>query len=107
MTSIEKVGFYLNSFDLEDPNYDFACYIKEKLAEQQAQVTGNGMHEEDNNESAEVNTPEVDKTEENLEGKLMEGAFKDLDVLNQLNEEKEQIKTSELLAELIKRLRSN
>lgn len=107
MTSLEKIAVYLNSFDPQDPNFDFACYIKEKVADSVSQLRQNEMHEEENNESNQMETPEVDKTNENVEGKMMEGAFQDLDVLNQLQEEKQEIKTSGVVTNLLQRLRSN
>jgi hypothetical protein len=92
MNSLEKVAVYLDSFNPEDKNYDYACYIREKLADIQGTQTAgitSDSEEDENTEAEGVETAEQDKTNQNLEGNLMTGAFKDLDVLNQLQDEKE------------------
>jgi phosphatidate phosphatase PAH1 len=91
MTSLEKLAVYFDSFTPEDPNYDYACFLREKIA---SVVPGpdtpatQQMHEEDNNESHEMETAGQDKAKENLEGKLMEPAFQDLEAMNQIEKEK-------------------
>lgn len=109
MASLEKVSFYLEAFQPGDANYDFACYIKEKLAEANL-INANiqdGAHEEENNNAQEVETAEFDKTRENVEGKLMEPAFQDLDALNQIDKEKQEIKTAQLVKNFLDKLRSS
>jgi hypothetical protein len=108
MTSLEKVSTYLAAFQPGDANYDFACFIKEKLA--QAGV-GYGfgdtpIHEEENNDAQEVETAGLDKTEENLEGKIMEPAFQDLEALNQIDKEKQEVKTAQTIKAFLDKLRS-
>ncbi len=100
MTSLEKLASYFDSFSPGDPNYDYVCFLRQKLAgaeTPQKDITPTGteaLHEEDNDEAREVETAEGDKTQENLEGKLMEPAFQDLEVLNQIEAEKKQKQAS-------------
>lgn len=107
MTSLEKVSYYLDAFQPGDANYDFACYIKEKLAEGEFLNNSNPQqnHEEENNNAQEVETSEFDKTHQNVEGKLMEPAFQDLEVLNQLDKEKQEIKTAEAIKQFLSKIR--
>lgn len=109
MASLEKVSFYLEAFQPGDANYDFACYIKEKLAESGMGNTAfqSGIHEEENNNAQEVETSEFDKTKENYEGNVMEPAFRDLAVLNQLEKEKQEIKTAQAVKNFLDKLRSS
>ena len=90
MNSLEKVATYLDSFGPEDKNYDYVCYIKEKLADMQAtQSSGiiNGDEEEENSDATKLETAEQDKANHNIEGALMEGAFRDLDTLNHIDDQ--------------------
>jgi hypothetical protein len=92
MNSLEKVAAYLDSFGPEDKNYDYVCYIREKLADIQGTQTGgivSDNEEDENSEAKNVEIAEQDKALQNLEGNLMTGAFQDLDVLNQLQDQKE------------------
>jgi hypothetical protein len=111
MSSLNKVSVYLESFQPNDASYDYACYIKEKLAAlesiQPTQGTVNNGHIEENDSSSELETPDVDKTKENVEGALMEPAFKDFQVLNELDKEKAQIKTAKALKVFLNKLRNN
>lgn len=95
MTSLEKLAVYFDSFGPEDPSYDYACFLREKIAslapEVGKHVEEHQQHEEDNDESRQVETAETDKTHENLEGKLMEPAFQDLEALNKIEAEKEKV----------------
>jgi hypothetical protein len=109
MSSLEKVAFYLDAFQPGDANYDFACYIKEKLANVDISQNSSqsGIHEEENNNAQEVETSEFDKTKENYEGNLMQPAFQDLDVLNQLDKQKQEIKTAQAIKNFLNKLRSS
>lgn len=110
MNSLEKVATYLDSFGPEDKNYDYVCYIREKLADIQGTQTGgitSDSEEDQNTETVGVETAEQDKTNQNLEGNLMTGAFKDLDVLNQLQDEKEKgldVKKASPVKDLLSRI---
>ncbi len=99
-TSFEKLAKYLNSFSPEDGSYDFACYIKEKIAGLEA-PTG---HEEENNQADELAVPGVDKTKDDAEGSMMSPAFEDLERLNETEKEKAKIKTAKSLLEILKTL---
>jgi hypothetical protein len=109
MESLEKVASYLDSFGPQDPNYDYVCYIREKLANiQGTQASGeiNDDPEESVDEASKLETADQDKSHENLEGSLMEGAFKDLDVLNELdnpNTKKASSPVKDLLDKLTRR----
>lgn len=109
MTSLEKVSTYLEAFQPGDANYDFACYLREKLANLSAanMASPGGIHEEENNNAQEVETSEFDKTKDNYEGKLMEPAFQDLEVLNQIDKEKQEVKTAQVVKNLLHKLRSS
>ena len=100
MTSFEKLAKYLDSFPSEDSSYDFACYIKEKIASLEA-PTG---HEEENNQADELAVPGVDKAKEDTEGAMMSPAFKDLEYLNEAEKEKSQIKTAKNSLGVLKNL---
>jgi hypothetical protein len=109
MESLEKVANYLDSFGPQDPNYDYVCYIREKLADiQAAQTAGviNDDPDESVDEASKLETAEQDKANQNLEGSLMDGAFKDLDVLNELdnpNTKKASSPVKDLLDKLTRR----
>lgn len=93
MTDFSKLAEYLDSFHRENPSYDLACYIKEKIATdlKDTSTVNNGDEEELEDNDVTMSTPEQ-QSSENMEGGIMDGAFKELDVLNQLEEEKEKIK---------------
>ena len=80
MASLEKIAEYLDSFKEDDANYDYACYIKHKLAEYTSNNSSDGSGISTDEDLGHV-APEAqitDKTKENLEGSLMEPAFKEL-----------------------------
>jgi hypothetical protein len=89
MFDLTKLSVFLDSVVEQDPNYDYACYIKEKLAEDHRDpfTVNNG----DNYELAEPDvttaTPKQ-QTADNFEGQLMDDAFQELSVQNMLDEEK-------------------
>lgn len=93
MLDFTKLAAYLDSFEGGDPNYDAACYIKAKLAEDihDRKTINNAEDEELDDNDITMATPEQ-QSEENTEGKMMDGVFKEFDVLNKLKEEKEEIK---------------
>jgi len=106
MNSLEKISSYLSSFGPEEQNYDYVCYIKEKLADMQAtQSTGetSNQDEQENTDASKVEVAEQDKTQKNLEGELMDGAFRDLDVLNDLEEDKT-VKKASPITDLLNKL---
>ena len=92
MADFTKLAAFLDSFTKDDVNYDVACYIKSKIAEdlQDRETVNNG--ESDNLQDTDVTMSTPDQQAgDNLEGEIMSPAFKELDVLNQLDEEKEKI----------------
>jgi hypothetical protein len=99
-TSFEKLAKYLDSFSSEDGSYDFACYIKEKIARLEA-PTG---HEEENNQADELAVPGADKTKDDLEGSMMSPAFEDLDRLNAVEKDKDRVKIAKSLLVGLKNL---
>ena len=93
MPNFTKLATYLDAFEPGDPDYDLVCFIKTKISEdiQDKETINNG--EEDDLEDNEITMATPDQqSASNDEGKLMDGAFQELDVLNQLKEEKEAIK---------------
>jgi hypothetical protein len=108
MTSLEKISAYLDTINVGDDNYDYACYIREKLAsvspDPSSATADNDIDaQEENNEADQLQTANPDKSKQNHEGSLMDGAFKDLDVLNKLDEEKE-IKIASPVKDLLSKL---
>lgn len=93
MPDFTKLAAFLDSFSKEDPSYDAACYIKSKIAEdlQDTSTVNNGDADDLTDNDVTMATPEQ-QTSENLEGELMSGAFAELDALNQIKEEKEEVK---------------
>jgi hypothetical protein len=87
-----KLANYLDSFSKEDPNYDLACFIKEKIATDinDRETINNGDDEELEDNDVTMATPDQ-QSSENTEGDMMSGAFQELDVQNALKEEKEKI----------------
>jgi hypothetical protein len=93
MLDFTKLAAYLDSFKGGDPHYDAACYIKTKLAEDMhdAKTINNAEDEELDDNDVTMATPEQ-QADENVEGRMMDGVFKEFEVLNKLKEEKEEIK---------------
>ena len=93
MPDFTKLAAFLDSFSKEDPSYDAACYIKSKIAEdlQDTSTVNNGDADDLTDNDVTMATPEQ-QTSENLEGELMSGVFAELDALNQIKEEKEEVK---------------
>jgi len=96
MIDFTKLAAYLGSFEKGDPNYDAACFIKDKLANdlKDTGTVNNGEEEDLDDNEITMSTPDQ-QSSENLEGNLMSPAFKELDVLNQLQKEKEEVNVSE------------
>jgi hypothetical protein len=92
MIDFTKLASFLDSFEKDHPSYDAVEFIKEKIAQDlfDSGTVNNG--EEDNLQDTEVTmaTPEQ-QSQENREGELMGGAFKELDVLNKLEKDKEKV----------------
>jgi hypothetical protein len=93
MPDFTKLAAYLDSFSKESPDYDTAQYIKSKIAAdlKDTNTVNNGEDAELDDNDVTMSTPEQ-QTQENQEGEEMHGAFKELDVMNQLKEEKEEVK---------------
>jgi hypothetical protein len=92
MNSFEKISQFLDSFDPADQNYDYANYVREKLAEYSSVESGasNFIEQDQDKDIEEQGELEgSDKAQDNIEGKLMEPSFKDL-------EEPEKIKKDEI-----------
>lgn len=92
MPDFTKLAAYLDSFDKNSPDYDTVCFIKSKIAEDlnDRQTINNGEADDLTDNEITMSTPEQ-QSQDNHEGELMAPAFKELDVLNQLKEEKEQV----------------
>jgi hypothetical protein len=92
MSDFTKLAGYFESFAKDDPNYDLVCFIKSKLGEDfvDRQTINNGEDSELDNNDVTMATP-AQQSSSNVEGELMSGAFKELDVLNQIKEEKEKV----------------
>jgi hypothetical protein len=91
MNSFEKISQFLDSFDPADQNYDYANYVREKLAEYSSLAPAdNNIIDQDRDKDVEEQgeLAGVDKAQDNIEGKLMEPSFKDL-------EEPEEVKKNE------------
>jgi hypothetical protein len=88
----QKLASYLDGFGPEDPDYDTVCFIKAKIAKdlQDSQTVNNGEEDDLEDNDITMSTPEQ-QSQDNLEGEIMGGAFKELDVLNDLKEEKEEV----------------
>jgi hypothetical protein len=106
MEAFEKIAAFLDTFSPEDENYDYACYVKHKLAEQtdpkNLQSSLNSNEDKDIEETGELAEP--DKAIENYEGSLMEPAFKDLeeDLAEKKAEEPSQVYIRDFLERLKK-----
>jgi hypothetical protein len=92
MLDFTKLAAYLDSFDKEDPSYDLVSFIKDKIAQdfKDPETINNGDEQELEDNDITTATPEQ-QSSENVEGDLMDGAFKELEVLNQIKEQKEQV----------------
>jgi len=92
MPALTKLATYLASFHKGDLNYDTACYLRSKLAEDlnDSATVNNGEDEQLEDTDVTMSTPEQ-QSRENTEGDIMFGAFRELDVQNKLKEEKEKI----------------
>jgi hypothetical protein len=92
MSDLVKLASFLDSFKKEDPGYDAACFIKAKIAEDFAdkQTINNGEETSLDNNDITMSTPEQ-QSAQNIEGQEMNGAFKELDALNDIKEKKEDI----------------
>ena len=93
MPDFTKLAAYLDSFDRQDPNYDIACFIKSKIAQDLSdpRTVNNSGDEEIGDNDITMATPEQ-QSENNTEGELMSGAFREFDVLNKMQKEKEEVK---------------
>jgi len=92
MADFTKLAAFLDSFSKDNLNYDAACYIKAKIAEdlQDRQTVNNGESDDLQDNEVTMATPDQ-QAGSNLEGELMSPAFRELDALNQLDEEKEKV----------------
>jgi hypothetical protein len=93
MPDFTKLAAYLDSFDKNSADYDTVCFIKSKIAEdlKDTSTINNGEADDLTDNDVTMATPEQ-QSQENTEGAMMGGAFKELDVLNQLQKEKEEVK---------------
>lgn len=93
MADFTKLANFFDSFTKEHPDYDAVCFIRQKIAEQLAadNVVNNGESDDLSDTDVTMNTPEH-KEKNNQEGGLMEGAFKEMDIKNKLDEQKEEIR---------------
>jgi len=92
MRDFAKLAAFLDSFEQGDPDYDLACFIKAKVGKdlQDSGTVNNGEDGALDNNDITMSTAEQ-QSGDNVEGNLMSDAFKELDVLNQIDEEKEKI----------------
>ena len=93
MPDFTKLAAYLDSFDHGDVNYDIACFIKSKIAQDfsDPRTINNTDDEELGDNDVTMATPDQ-QAESNTEGELMGGAFREFDALNKLQKEKEEVK---------------
>lgn len=93
MPDFTKLAAYLDSFDHGDVNYDIACFIKSKIAQDfsDPRTINNTDDEELGDNDITMATPDQ-QAESNAEGELMSGAFREFDALNKMQKEKEEIK---------------
>ena len=92
MPDFTKLASYLNSFDKSSPNYDVVCYLKNKIAEdfEDTSTVNNGEEDDLDDNDVTMNTPEH-QSEKNTEGDMMDGAFSELDALNEIDKQKDVI----------------
>lgn len=93
MLDLTKLATYLDTFAKGDPNYDTACFIKSKIAAdlQDRETINNGEEDDLTDNDITMSTPDQ-QASSNHEGEIMSGVFQELDALNQIKEEKEEIK---------------
>jgi len=87
-----KLAGFLDSFEKDHPSYDVVEFIKEKIAQDlfDSGTVNNGQ--EDNLQDTDITmSTSEQQAQENTEGEFMHGAFKELDVLNKLKEQREQV----------------
>jgi hypothetical protein len=96
MPDFTKLAAYLDSFDPGDVNYDIACFIKSKIAQDfsDPRTINNADDEELGDNDVTMATPDQ-QAESNTEGALMSGAFREFDALNKLQKEKEEVQLSD------------
>lgn len=92
MADFTKLATFLDSFDKSSNDYDLACFIKAKIAKDLSdqETINNGEKDDLDDNDITMSTPEQ-QSESNTEGALMAGAFKELDALNKIDEEKEKV----------------
>ena len=92
MLDFTKLAAYLDNFTQDDPGYDTVCYIKSKIAQdlQDPKTINNANDEELDDNEVTMSTGEQ-RAQDNAEGEIMSGAFKELDVLNKIKEEKDEV----------------
>ena len=95
MADLTKLAVYLESFGPDDPNYDQACFLKAKIAfdQEDPNTINNGGAEELGDTDVTTSSGEQ-RSSTDTEGDLMGDAFKELDVLNQIDEQKEEVNTA-------------
>lgn len=96
MSDFTKLAAYLESFQKGDPNYDIACFIKAKIGKdtQDNATINNGEEDDLGDNDITMSTPEQ-QSNDNTEGKLMNGAFEELDALNEIKDREEDVKLPE------------
>jgi len=108
MPSLEKIAQFLNSFEIADENYDYANYILQKLSELENLEQDNQQDNQQDQDIAELEPLSRDnQTEDNYEGNIMAGAFKDLedseDVSQEANKATEKINYVRAFLEKLKK----
>lgn len=95
MPNLTKLAAFLDSFKKDDPNYETACFIKSKIAEDlnDSSTINNGADEQLDDNEVTMATPEQ-QAQDNYEGGLLSPAFKELDALNKIEEDKDKIDMS-------------
>jgi hypothetical protein len=93
MADFTKLATFLDSFDKSDKRYDLVSFIKTKIAQdmRDRETINNGEEAELEDNDITMATPDQ-QSGENTEGKLMDGAFKEFDVQNKLDDEKKEVK---------------
>jgi hypothetical protein len=96
-----KLAAYLDSFKEDDPNYPLVVEIKSKIAQDQNDPTSINNTEDDELSDTDVTSNSGEqRSSENIEGELMNGAFQELDAQNQIDEEKEEVNMVETPQEI-------
>lgn len=92
MLDFTKLAAFLDSFEKDDPSYDTVAFIKEKIAEDLRDSSTVNNADSDNLEDNDITMSTPDQqAESNYEGEIMDGAFKELDAMNKIKEDKEKI----------------